>query len=42
LLLLRKLYSAANLYSDDVIIDVLTIRGNRNFHLRFFVKGGGG
>jgi hypothetical protein len=38
-LLLKKLYSAANLYSDGVIVDVLTIPENRNFHLRFFVKG---
>jgi len=39
-LLLRKLYSGANLYSDDVIDDVITIRENQNFHLRLFVKGG--
>jgi len=34
----EKLYSAANLYSDDVSNDVITICGNRNFHLRLFVK----
>jgi hypothetical protein len=28
----------ANLYSDDVITDVITICGNQNFHLRIFVK----
>jgi hypothetical protein len=39
MLLLRKLYSTANLYSDDVIDDFITIRGNRNFYLRLFVKG---
>jgi hypothetical protein len=35
---LKEKYYAANLYYDDVIDDVITIRGNRNFHLRFFVK----
>jgi len=39
-LLLRKLYSATNLYSDDVIDDVKMICENRNFYLRLFVKGG--
>jgi hypothetical protein len=34
----EKLYSVANLYSDNIIDDVITIRGNRNFHLRLFVK----
>jgi len=34
----RKMYSAVNLYSNDVVVDVITIRGNRNFHLHFFVK----
>jgi hypothetical protein len=32
------MYSAVNLYSDDVVVDVITIQGNRNFHLRIFVK----
>jgi hypothetical protein len=32
------MYSAINLYSDDVVVDAITIRGNRNFHLRLFVK----
>jgi hypothetical protein len=31
----RKMYSVVNLYSDGVV-DVVTIRGNQNFHLRFF------
>jgi hypothetical protein len=39
MLLSRKLYSVANLYSDDVINDVITIRGNQNFYLPLFVKG---
>jgi len=34
----RKMYSVVNLYSDDVIVDVITICRNRNFHLRHFVK----
>jgi hypothetical protein len=34
----RKMSSAANLYSDDVIDDVITIRENQNFHLHLFVK----
>jgi hypothetical protein len=34
----RKMYSAVNLYSDDVVVDVITIRRNQNFHLRIFVK----
>jgi len=34
----RKMYSAINLYSDDVIVDVITMCGNQNFHLRLFVK----
>jgi hypothetical protein len=34
----QKMYSAVNLYSDDVVVDVITILGNRNFHLRLFVK----
>jgi hypothetical protein len=34
----RKIYSAINLYFDDVVVDVITIRGNQNFHLRLFVK----
>jgi hypothetical protein len=34
----EKLFSAANLYSDDIIDDVITIRENRNFHLRIFVR----
>jgi len=29
---------AANLYSDDIIDDVIMIRGNQNFHLCLFVK----
>jgi hypothetical protein len=37
----RKMYSAVNLYSDDVVVDVVTIRENRNFHLRFFFKKSG-
>jgi hypothetical protein len=32
------MYSAVNLYFDDVVVDVITIRGNQNFHLRIFVK----
>jgi hypothetical protein len=36
----RKMYSTVNLYSDDVVVDVITIRENRNFHLRLFLKGG--
>jgi hypothetical protein len=32
------MYSVVNLYFDDVIDDVITIRGNRNFHLHLFVK----
>jgi hypothetical protein len=32
----RKMYSVINLYSDDVVVDVVTIRENRNFHLHFF------
>jgi hypothetical protein len=32
------MYYAVNLYSDDVVVDVITIRGNRNFQLRLFVK----
>jgi DNA-dependent RNA polymerase auxiliary subunit epsilon len=32
----RKMYFAVNLYSDDVVVDVVTIRENRNFHSRFF------
>jgi hypothetical protein len=36
----RKMYSVVNLYFDDVVVDIITIRGNRNFHLRFFVKSG--
>jgi hypothetical protein len=31
------MYSAVNLYSDDIVDDVITIRENRNFHLRLFV-----
>jgi hypothetical protein len=34
----RKIFSAVNLYSDDVVVDITTIRGNQNFHLCFFVK----
>jgi hypothetical protein len=34
----RKMYSAVNLYSDGVVVDVVTIRENRNFHLLFFKK----
>jgi hypothetical protein len=34
----EKLFFAANLYSDVVIDDVRTIRGNQNFHLRLFVN----
>jgi hypothetical protein len=34
----RKIYFAVNLYSDDVVVDVITIRENRNFLLRLFVK----
>jgi len=34
----EKLFSAANLYFDDIIDDVITIRENWNFHLRLFVK----
>jgi len=34
----RKMSSAVNLYSDDVVVDVIMIRENRNFHLGFFVK----
>jgi hypothetical protein len=34
------MYSAANLHSDDVIVDVITIRENQNFYLRTFVKSG--
>jgi hypothetical protein len=34
----EQMYFAVNLYSDDVIVDVITIRGNRNFHVRLFVK----
>jgi hypothetical protein len=33
----KKMYSAVNLYSDDIVDDVITIRENRNFHLRLFV-----
>jgi hypothetical protein len=36
----EKLYSTANLYFNDVVVDIITIRRNRNFHLRLFVKGG--
>jgi hypothetical protein len=36
----RKMYFAVNLYSDDVVVDVITIRENQNFHLHIFVKGG--
>jgi hypothetical protein len=32
----KKMYSAVNLHSDDVI----KIRENQNFHLRLFVKSG--
>jgi hypothetical protein len=32
------MYSAVNLYSDDVVVDVITIRKNQNFYLRLFVK----
>jgi hypothetical protein len=32
------MYSAVNLYSDDVVVDVITIRENQNFHIRLFVK----
>jgi hypothetical protein len=32
------MYSAVNLYSDDVVVDVITICGNQNFHLRLLVK----
>jgi hypothetical protein len=32
------MYSVVNLYSDDIIVDVITIRGNQNFHLCLFVK----
>jgi hypothetical protein len=34
----EKLFFAVNLYSDDVIDDVITIRENQNFYLRLFVK----
>jgi hypothetical protein len=34
------MYSAVNLYSDDIVVDVVTIRENRNFHLRIFIKSG--
>jgi len=34
------MFFAVNLYSDDVVVDVITIRENRNFHLHFFVKSG--
>jgi hypothetical protein len=37
----RKMYSAVNLYSDDIVVDVVTIRENRNFHLRIFIKKAG-
>jgi len=32
------MYSTVNLYSNDIVVDVITRYGNRNFHLRFFVK----
>jgi hypothetical protein len=34
----RKMYYALNLYFDDVIVDIIMTRENRNFHLRLFVK----
>jgi len=34
----RKMSSAVNLYSDDVVVDVIMIRENQNFYLRLFVK----
>jgi hypothetical protein len=34
----RKMSSAVNLYSDDVIVDVITIRGNSKFSLTPFCK----
>jgi len=34
----RKMYFVANLYFDDVLDDIITIRENQNFHLRLFVK----
>jgi len=33
----RKMSFAVNLYSDDVIVDVITIRGNSKFSLMFFL-----
>jgi hypothetical protein len=32
------MYFAVNLYYDDVVVDVITICENRNFHLCLFVK----
>jgi hypothetical protein len=32
------MYSAVNLYYDDVVVDIITIRENQNFHLCLFVK----
>jgi hypothetical protein len=34
----RKMSSAVNLYSDDIIADVITIHGNLKFSLTPFCK----
>jgi len=37
----KKMVSAANLYSEDVIVDIITIRENSKFSLTPFCKSAG-